>query len=120
MMKKIIALLSLIILVGCTSKQPVVRVEARQTAPKSVVPKPIRRSEPIFYNGKIYRVNLTPDVNGVYDVSIGGMSAGQQKDAVAVATSAVRYFGCPDGKTGLLTNAPQYQSGKWDMAARCG
>jgi hypothetical protein len=119
-MRIVLTMLSLVILVGCTAKPPAVRVEARQAAPKAAAPKPINRSEPIFYNGKIYRVNLNPSANGVYDVSIKGMSGGQQKDAVAVGTSAVRYFGCPDGKTGLLTNTPQYQGGSWGMSAKCG
>jgi hypothetical protein len=118
-MKKILLIALLVGLSACSQKDNGVRVSADKPAVKPT-PKAVSRSEPVFYNGKTYRVNLTPGQNGVYDVAINGMSGVQQKDAVAVATSSVRYFGCPDGKTGKLNNSPVYEGGSWKMSARCG
>jgi hypothetical protein len=107
-------------LVACTQKDPGVRVSSQKPVAKTAAAKAVARSEPVFYNGKTYRMNLTPQAGGVFDLAVGGMSAGQQKDAVAVATSSLRYFACPDGKTGKLTNTPSYAGGSWNMSARCG
>jgi hypothetical protein len=118
---KIVLLIACVVgLAACSQKDNGVRVSAEKPIAKSTTPKPVSRSEPVFYNGKTYRVNLAPGRDGVYNVTVGGMSGGQQKDAVAVATSSVRYFGCPDGKTGKLTGAPSYNEGTWVMSARCG
>jgi hypothetical protein len=119
-MKNVLLIACFVSLAACSQKDNGVRVSAEKPVAKSTTPKPVSRSEPVFYNGKTYRVNLTPDRNGVYNVSVGGMSGGQQKDAVAVATSSVRYFGCPDGKTGKLIGVPTYSEGSWKMSARCG
>lgn len=118
-MKKILLIALLVGLSACSQKDNGVRVSADKPAVKPA-PKAVSRSEPVFYNGKTYRVNLTPGQNGVYDVAISGMSGAQQKDAVAVATSSVRYFGCPDGKTGKLKDTPVFDNGSWRMSARCG
>jgi hypothetical protein len=53
-------------------------------------------------------------------MTISGMSAKQQKDAEAVATSSLGYFACPEGQRGKLTTNPAYSGGKWRMQARCG
>ncbi len=78
------------------------------------------RSEPVYYNGKTYQFGLNPDGAGGFGLSVAGMHAGQQKDAVAVATSAMRYFACPDGQNGHLDNAPRFDNGRWLMHAKCG
>jgi hypothetical protein len=88
------------------------------SAPAPVIAKP--RSEPIFYNGKMYHLDFAPGAEGRFDMAVSGMSAKQEKDAVAVATSSLRYFACPDGKTGKLTTKPSYASSRWNMQARCG
>ena len=105
-------------LLGCTQKDNGVRISAEIP----VAPAPVQkaRNEPIFYNGKTYQLRMVPAEGGNYDMSVAGMSAGQQKDAVAVATSSLRYFACPDGKTGKLTNQPRYADASWKMSARCG
>jgi hypothetical protein len=118
-MKKTVFILLALFLSACSQGDNGVRIAAEKPVAKAT-PKPVSRSEPVFYNGKTYRVNLTPDQGGVYNVAVNGMSGGQQKDAVAVATSSVRYFGCPDGKTGKLVNSPVFDSGSWKMSARCG
>jgi hypothetical protein len=106
-------------LLGCSQTDNGVRISAEKPAPP---PAPVQkaRNEPIFYNGKTYQLRMVPTAGGIYDMSVAGMSAGQQKDAVAVATSSLRYFACPDGKTGKLTNQPRYAEASWKMSARCG
>ncbi len=108
-----------LVLAACTPKDSDVRVTAQRAAVKTAVPTAIARSEPVFYNGKTYRVHMTPQAGGTFDMAVDGMVAVQQKDAVAVATSSVRYFACPDGKTGILLNNPKYVEGSWQMSARC-
>ena len=79
------------------------------------------RSEPIFYNGKTYQLDYSyAEGSGMFDMAVSGMGAKQQKDAVAVATSALGYFACPDGQKGHLAGAPRYDGGKWKMQAKCG
>lgn len=78
------------------------------------------RSEPIFYNGKTYKLDFAPRSGGVYDMTVSGMGPKQQKDAVAVATSSLGYFACPDGQKGRLQNTPAYTQSKWRMQAKCG
>ena len=99
---------------ACTKKEPV-RITTDTAAPVQKA-----RSEPIFYNGKTYQLNLTPTGDGLFAMSVAGMSAKQRKDAEAVATSSLRYFACPDGQTGVLQGAPDYTGGLWKMQARCG
>ena len=118
-MKKALLIAVGVSLAACSQKDSGVRVSADKPVEKAT-PKAVSRSEPVFYNGKTYRVNLTPGQNGVYNVAVNGMSGAQQKDAVAVATSSVRYFGCPDGKTGKLNDTPVFDNGSWRMSARCG
>lgn len=108
-----------LLLSGCTAKDNNVRITANTPATAAVpVMKP--RSEPIFYNGKTYNLDFEPEAGGSFAMKVSGMSARQQKDAVAVATSSLRYFACPDGKTGKLTNSPSYVENRWVMSARCG
>lgn len=118
-MKKTVLFILAVCLSACSQGDNGVRVAAEKPVAKAA-PKPVSRSEPVFYNGKTYRVNLTPQQDGAYSVAVKGMSGAQQKDAIAVATSSVRYFGCPDGKTGKLNDAPLFEGGSWKMSARCG
>ena len=79
------------------------------------------RSEPIFYNGKTYRLDYAyAEERQSFDMKVSGMSAKQEKDAVAVATSSLRYFACLDGQQGRLTGAPAYDGGVWNLQAKCG
>ena len=86
--------------------------------PQAALPK--SRSEPIFYNGRTYQLDFSLVSGGVYDMSVSGMSAKQQKDAVAVATSSLGYYACPDGQKGRLQNEPVYEGSQWRMQAKCG
>jgi hypothetical protein len=115
-----IALLAVWLLTACTNQNSGVRV-SRDAPPKpALAPVAKARTEPIFYNGKTYTLSFSPGSSGVYAVSLRGMSDSQQKDATNVATSAIRYFACPDGKTGKLVEKPRYVENVWRMTARCG
>jgi hypothetical protein len=108
-------------LAGCTKSDNGVRVST--VKPEAAAPAPVvqeARTEPIFYNGKNYRLKFAPIGKGVYDLAVLDMTAKQQKDATNIATSAIRYFACPDGKTGKLVQQPSYVDGTWRMSARCG
>jgi hypothetical protein len=78
------------------------------------------RSEPVFYNGRTYRLDFAPADGGSYDVSVSGMGPKQRGDAVAVATSSLAYFACPDGQRGRLQTEPSYADARWRMQAKCG
>jgi lipopolysaccharide export system protein LptC len=105
-----------VLISACTQKQNDVRV----TQEAEASPSPQARSEPIFYNGKTYQLDFKPKGSGAYAMNVSGMSQKQEKDAVAVATSSLRYFACPDGQTGKLAGKPVYSQGKWQMTASCG
>ncbi len=103
-----------LVLAGCDAG-----TGARITRDKPAPPPVAARSEPVFYNGKTYRLDFSPAGNGVYDMTVSGMTAKQQKDAIAVAVSSLGYFACPNGKRGKLTDNPVYADAKWRMQARC-
>jgi hypothetical protein len=117
-MMRFTSLICLLLLAACSRPESAVRVTAEK--PVAPAPVPAARTEPIFYNGKTYQLKLAPQAGGNFDLAVNGMTAAQRKDAVAVATSALRYFACPDGKTGKLNNAPVFGGGSWKMSARCG
>ena len=94
-----------------------VRVTRDKPAPQAVM---TPRSEPIFYNGKTYHLDFAPKGPGLFEMAVSGMGPSQQKDAVAVATSSLGYFACPEGQKGKLQANPTYSGGKWRMQARCG
>jgi hypothetical protein len=102
-------------LAGCKTASTV-----RITNEKPAAEQAAARSEPIFYNGKTYKLDFAPRSGGVYDMAVSGMSSKQKKDAVAVATSSLGYFACPDGQKGRLQNDPAYADAKWRMQAKCG
>jgi hypothetical protein len=105
-----------ILLAGCASDTGV-NVTRDKAAPKVVTKS---RSEPIFYNGKTYTLDYDyAAAAGAFDMRVSGMGPKQQKDAVAVATSSLGYFACPDGQKGHLTTTPRYEGGQWKMQARC-
>lgn len=111
----LILLVAALSLAACS--QPDVRVTREKAAPQVVM---TPRSEPIFYNGKTYRLDFSPKGPNLFDMSVSGMGPSQQKDAVAVATSSLGYFACPEGQKGKLQANPVYAGGKWRMQARCG
>ena len=102
-------------LAACESKSSV-----RITNDQPVAVQTKSRSEPIFYNGKTYHLDFTSSGGNDFAMAVSGMGAGQKKDAVAVATSSLGYFACPDGQKGHLTGEPVYSGDKWRMQAKCG
>ena len=109
------------LLAACTSQDSRIRVtEQIPEKPASKAPAvPQTRTEPVFYNGKTYKLHFAPAGPGTYAMTVSGMSAGQAKDAEAVATSSLRYFACKEGHTGKLADKPSYESSVWRMTARC-
>ena len=93
-------------------------VRITSQAPPAVQTK--SRSEPIFYNGKTYHLDFSSGGGGLFDMAVSGMGPKQKKDAVAVATSSLGYFACPEGQKGRLQNEPAYTDAKWRMQAMCG
>jgi hypothetical protein len=108
--------LLLIALSACSQSPSVVRI-TNEPAVAQVQAKP--RSEPVFYNGKIYQLDFAPDSGGGYAMSVSGMSAKQEKDAVAITTSSLRYFACKDSQTSKLISKPVYDANKWKLLAHC-
>jgi hypothetical protein len=108
-----------LILAGCSQSTSGVRVtqEAPQASPAIV--RAAEKSEPVFYNGKVYQINFSPDPAGGFAMAVSGMSAGQQKDAVAVSTSSLRHFACKEKQSGKLLTQPIYSGNKWRMTAHC-
>ena len=105
-----------LLLTGCTSASSVRVTNQKQ---QSVQTRP--RSEPIFYNGKTYRLDYTySETSSLFDLRVACMGPKQEKDAVAVATSSLRYFACTDGQEGQLAGSPDYASGVWSLQAKCG
>jgi hypothetical protein len=106
-------------LLAACSNDPAVRITNGKSK-SAAAPAPTARSEPIFYNGKTYRLDFSPKSGGSYDMTVSGMTAKQQKDAEAVATSSLGYFACPEGQRGKLQTKPAYADAKWRMQAKCG
>jgi hypothetical protein len=112
--------LAFILLLTACTREPAVRIEEKPIAqpPPKAQAKVSMRKEPIFYNGKTYQLSFGDGQGGTL-MRVAGMSAKQQKDAEAVATSSLRYFKCKDGQGSKLTNAPRYVENVWEMTARC-
>ena len=104
-------------LAACSNDPAGVRITRQEAAPAMVQAQP--RSEPVFYNGKTYQIHFTPAPAGGYAMAVAGMSAAQQKDAVAVATSSLRQFACKSNQTGKLLSQAQYSGDQWRMTAHC-
>jgi hypothetical protein len=113
-----IALITTLLLAACS--QDPVRIENTKPAEPPPKPAPVVkfRKEPIFYNGKTYQLTFA-EGKGDTAMRVAGMTAKQQKDAEAVATSSLRYFKCKDGQGSKLTSGPRYIESVWEMTARC-
>jgi hypothetical protein len=114
-----IALISALLLAAC-SREPAVRIDSKPVVQPPPKPAPVvkLRKEPIFYNGKTYQLSFG-EGKGDTPMRVAGMTAKQQKDAEAVATSSLRYFKCRDGQGSKLTSGPRYIENVWEMTARC-
>ncbi len=106
-------------LLACSAPSSGVRITKAEleVAPAIVQAQP--KSEPVFYNGKIYQVAFAPGPAGGYAMSVSGMQVTQQKDAVAVSTSSLRQFACKEKQNSKLLTQPMYNDNKWHMTAHC-
>jgi hypothetical protein len=114
-----IALILALLLAAC-SREPVRIENTKPAEPPPTKPAPVVkfRKEPIFYNGKTYQLSFG-EGKGDTAMRVAGMTAKQQKDAEAVATSSLRYFKCKDSQSSKLTSGPRYIENVWEMTARC-
>jgi hypothetical protein len=112
------AILALAILLSACSNEAA-GVRLTHDVPASAAPASGSRNEPVFYNGKVYQVALVPEQGG-YGLNISGMSAAQQKDAVALATSSFHHFTCKDSQKVQFGGQPSYVSGQWQFHGNCG
>jgi len=104
---------------GCASESKV-KVTSRTTP--AVLTE--ARSEPIHYNGRNYRIAYAYDQpSKAFDVKVTGvdvaMRQSDQKHAVNITTSAVRYFSCPDPLSAHILGQPRFANGTWRLQARC-
>lgn len=113
-MNRLSAMIAIAVLLGACAAKPNVKVTHDQGTMQTK-----SRSEPVFYNGKTYQLDYDY-AGGAFDMRVSGMGPKQQKDAIAVATSSLGYFACPDGQKGQLTGTPAFEGGQWKMQARCG
>ena len=117
MNRNINLIFSAALLVGCSNTPSAVRI-TNEPAPSAVV-QAKSRSEPIFYNGKTYKLDFAPQVSGGYAMAVSPMTGKQEKDAVAVATSALRYYACKDSQKSSLVSKPRFAENAWRMTAQC-
>ncbi len=103
-------------LTACSQKPKDVRITDASAVSKV---QSTSRSEPIFYNGKTYQFDLTPNGNGEFALKVSPMSAAQQKDAVQLATSSLGYYACIDARAGKLVSGPTFAGKTWKMTAMC-
>jgi hypothetical protein len=118
MRESVLAAAALAVLAGCTSQS---KVDVTTGAGKVQTN---ARSEPIFYNGQHYNVNYTyNETLRLFNMKVRGtsvaMTANDKNAATAIATSALRYFACPDSQSSRLIGQPQFAAAVWSMQARC-
>jgi hypothetical protein len=112
----VIVAVSAVFLTACESKSTVRVSNGRPVAVETK-----SRSEPIFYNGKTYQLDFNfVEGSGTFDMRVSGMGPKQKNDAVAVATSSLGYYACPEGQKGRLQGEPAYAGTRWRMQAKCG
>ncbi len=114
--RSIACILAVLMLAGCKSNN---QVSIEHGKPPATV-QTKSRSEPIFYNGKTYLLAYDyAQASSSFSMRVSGMGPKQQKDAVAVATSGLRYYACLDGQDGRMIGQPNYTEGIWRLQARC-
>jgi hypothetical protein len=116
-MNRFAILVLALLLSACSSEPAGVRLTHDEPVAAPVVKS--ARTEPVFYNGKVYQVTLVPEQGG-YGLNVSGMTAQQQKDAVGLATSAFHHFTCKDSQKARFVSQPSYVSGQWQFHGNCG
>jgi hypothetical protein len=113
-----LAAATLTLLAGCAGKSNVDVTSQGAVQTQS-------RSEPIFYNGQHYTIDYSyNEKRKLFDMKVSGtsvvMTVKDKSNATAIATSALRYFACPDRLSSRLIGEPQFSSSVWSMQAQCG
>lgn len=119
MNRSLILLITIFALTACSRDPAGVRITNEENTATPAVVQAQPKSEPVFYNGKVYQVNFAPNPTGGYAMAVSGMSAAQQKDSVAIATSSLRHFACKTSQSGKLLTQPLYNGGQWRMNVHC-
>jgi hypothetical protein len=88
-------------------------------APKVAVALMPARVEPVFFNGKTYKMAMTPVGQGSYVIAISGMGSNQTKDANELTKTAFHHFTCKDSQVVRLSAAPNFDGSKWNAQGRC-
>jgi len=104
-------------LAACTDGAQGVRLT--HDVPPTTTPALAAKVEPVFYNGKTYKVSITPNDDGTIAMRIAGMGAGQDKDATALATSTLHHFACKDSQKAVLAAPPAFDGTGWFAAGHC-
>ncbi len=88
----------------------------------------VLHSEPVFYNGKNYKMDFRYQASRrAYDVKVSGKGGrrlgskpGDRKVVSDMVSSAIRHFGCARGQKALiLPGTVRSENGTWRMQARC-
>ncbi|HFC04312.1 MAG TPA: hypothetical protein ENJ55_01285 [Rhizobiales bacterium] len=88
----------------------------------------VLHSEPVFYNGKNYKMDFRFQASqNAYDVKVSGKGGrriggkpGDGKIVSNMVSSAIRHFACARGqKAVVLPGTARNQNGTWRMQARC-
>jgi hypothetical protein len=120
-MKKQILIIASLALAACSQSPSSVRITQDVPTPVQPVRKlVVSKSEPVFYNGKTYRVDLSPAGEGSYVVAVAGMGAAQEKDAMGLSRSAFHHFTCKDSQSTKFLTKPIYNDKQWSLTAKCG
>jgi hypothetical protein len=119
-MNRISLIIAAALLAACSQSPSSVRVTNDVPQPVPAKPAGLARSEPIFYNGKTYKLNMVLAADGTTAVTVMGMAASQQKDALGLTTSAFHHFTCKDSQKANILGKPVYAGGQWNLTAQCG
>lgn len=107
-------------LAACSHDAAGVRFTHDAPAAAEATPAVAAKVEPVFYNGKTYKVSITPNGDGSVALKIPGMAANQEKDASALASNVLHHFACKDSEKAVLSAPPAYDGTGWFAAGRCG
>jgi hypothetical protein len=112
-------IVSALLLSACSQESEGIRIAHEAPAPPQIAAVPAARVEPVFFNGKTYKLGLTPDGQGGYAISVAGMSAKQDKDASELTKTAFHHFTCKDSQVVKLNAGPSFDGTNWNSVGRC-
>lgn len=89
----------------------------------------VNHSEPVFYNGKHYKMRFRYQSHvNTYAVNVSGKGGrklggkpGDQKIVSDMVSSAIGHFACARGQRGrVVPGSQRHSNGAWNMQAKCG